>query len=1017
LKPYFTILFILLTAKAFTQAPTYFANTYTIGENNPLVDFNTGAYLYSKNGELYLFSYNGKVCVVGNNYIDSVANTPTGLTFASSNHYEMGNQIWAYSLQGIVSIKSKKMLELFSYSNVHNCYIVMGEGEKGLYLVDFLKNNISFFNGSSFTQKLKLLKKSGDTSFLIMQGSSNSIWLAKTYRNQFALFKYNQALNSFTFAKAYEVNNFSLKNCWFITIDDENNFSLQNTFIFKDLECRQGKLYINPAPYNQANSTGGIRYFNQFTKPYIIEKNINYSQLYKQVHTSGSNDTTNINAPTNAFSFEHKASNSFFLGTANKPVRVFKHITQYPNVYNNSHSNATFSLCQNEEGNIYAGSYQLGLSIISPAKKSITNVPKSNIMYMNGGVFYNQKHYIAGEGVLGLFQYTQNNRKQIADVTGFYTYLSKNKQRFYYGSSTYNGTWITDTKSLDAGTPKWNKIDSTKGNKLLNVLTITEDTLGRAWYGHKNYGIAIYEPKKNNATTWLLQKNETPFGTMSSLTDKWGTVWLGSKEKGLWYYNDYTKPATPKNCKKINNPLLNDKSKTIMSMTTYYGKENYLIMGCYDKICLLNLDSFYLAKKILVRYVNPQEAAFTSFTEQNTMLTSHTDSSIWFSTSDMIYNWDINTWLALPKFTVAPTLKINSKRVDTIVDQNAFMEFSPYENSFQMQARLLSPDLLPRYINLTLVKDGDSASFEAPNLQTDYAFNNLSSGKYTAIIRVCQSDGSISYHNFYFIIKKFIWQQWWFWAIISLALLGLLWVYMNQKTKRQVAEQEAKNKALELLQTKTALESKIANLQLVSLGSQFRPHFILNALNTVSAQMWDKPEAEKVLGKLGESIEIIFNHSKEKQIFHSFANEWKLVDNIISIHQSMYLKNILLQLPPQSMLDNISHIKIPMGLLQIPVENALLHGLSNKENPPHQLTINFTNLNSAITIEIIDDGVGRKKAATLTNFTKHGTGTKNLNEILAIVNDNRIEKFTIEYIDEFFDKQYGTKVIVNIPKT
>lgn len=134
-----------------------------------------------------------------------------------------------------------------------------------------------------------------------------------------------------------------------------------------------------------------------------------------------------------------------------------------------------------------------------------------------------------------------------------------------------------------------------------------------------------------------LPKKETSFGAFSSLTDAKGTVWLGSGTNGLWYYNDYSKNPSPLNCKKINHPLLGN-SNAITSLTIY---KNWLVISGYDKMMLLNLDSFHLKNKIILRYLNPQEAGFTSFTEQNTSLTSTTDSTVWFSSSDMLYQWDV----------------------------------------------------------------------------------------------------------------------------------------------------------------------------------------------------------------------------------------------------------------------------------------------------------------------------------------------------------------------------------------
>ena len=173
---------------------------------------------------------------------------------------------------------------------------------------------------------------------------------------------------------------------------------------------------------------------------------------------------------------------------------------------------------------------------------------------------------------------------------------------------------------------------------------------------------------------------------------------------------------------------------------------------------------------------------------------------------------------------------------------------------------------------------------------------------------------------------------------------------------------------------------------------------------------------EDVLNNLGESVNIIFNHTHSNSITHPFKNEWKLVINIIQIHKMMYLTNLKFLLPPDKILQEIESTDIPMGLLQTPVENALLHGLNNKENGEQLLKVDIEISDQNYIVTITDTGIGRRKAATLSNSTKHGTGIKTLESILQILNGNKVDKITIGYKDNLFDNSYGTQVIITIPK-
>ena len=254
--------------------------------------------------------------------------------------------------------------------------------------------------------------------------------------------------------------------------------------------------------------------------------------------------------------------------------------------------------------------------------------------------------------------------------------------------------------------------------------------------------------------------------------------------------------------------------------------------------------------------------------------------------------------------------------------------------------------------------------------------------------------------------------------LLSLLVSGVLVLVQNIRRKKQVAEEKAKTKEAELNSFKSEQERKMAELRLISLSSQFRPHFILNALNTIGAQMDENPETESVLSRLGESVNLIFNHAKNQKTLHPFKNEWMLVTNIIHIHRLMYLKKLETSLPHENTIENLSQLLLPMGLLQIPVENALLHGLSNKESGPWELKIEITSVNNGIDVNITDNGIGRNKSAQLSNHTKHGTGTKNLEEIIGIINKANKDKITVSYKDGMFNQNgepYGTIVSIHIP--
>jgi hypothetical protein len=1002
---------------ASAQKPIHFANAYTIGENNPLIDYNHAAFATLVSGEKLYISYNGKAAIVGNNYVDSVKGWNSlnlvslyPITFAHK------DEIWLMAINGMAIIKNKGVTKQVK-GNWGNCWFLPSQTGKGVIIADYVNFRISFFDGEvehlkyqfpdTYKTSLSLLKKDFIGNYFIPD-TKNNIWFFTTQKNKLYLLKYNEKLNNFDTSDIYQLPiGFEIINPVMIT--DNKNFTIQNIRRDRTLTCENGYIHETKFTYNatQSGSDNQVRYVNHLTLHFILAQDLesNFSQLYPpiSIHELKPNPILIVDKKVNLYSAYDSVTNSWLLGSENKPLLAFPNIQKFPTLYKGKHSNATFSLSQDDDGNIWAGSYNGAVTIIDKSKEKMKQLHFIKYPVMNGALHIKNRAYLIGEGIGSLNQINSNTTQKVTGdiATGFYLYQSPINKKIHYGKPAYMGLWITDADSLDRNKPNWYKIDSTKGLSLHNVLTITEDKLGRIWCGHPGSGIGVYDPKTDKAKTWLTDKGATKFGAMSSLTDKWGTVWLGSRGKGLWYYNDYPKSPEPNNCLQLRHPLLDDPTKTITSMCLNYGQHNYLVLGCYDKICLLDLDSFYQKKKTIVRYMHPEEAAFSSFTEQNTMFTSHSDSSIWFSTSDMVYNWDIKNWLLSPTNYVQPKLLLSVNKDSTYeLNEKTTLSLQPNRNSLSLEVKLLSPDLLSRYLQVAMIKKGDSLDFAGtPTLLNKYEFANLNSGDYVLLVRIFQADGSISLHQFPITIKKFLYEQWWFWLLAMVLFTTPMLLWLNTKRKQAIQQRQ------------------LSQMNIVTLSNQFRPHFILNTLNTVGADLQDKPDAEKVISRLGESINLIFNHAQQKRSFHFLQQEWTLVKNVIDIHRLMYIPELALNLPDDTVIESLKDLQIPLGMLQIHVENALLHGLRNKRNGPYQLTIEIQATTEQVCFEIVDNGVGRVQASTMSNFKKHGTGTKNQQEIINILNQRNQEKITIHYLDADNRQQdCGTKVIICIPK-
>lgn len=988
------------------QTPAVVAGSYVLSEKDGYAGFNYAALYSGASGKMYTKTYDGDAAIIGNNYnipLEKISRLP-GTT---GNFLELNaSEAWYFDSKRIAIIKQDTVNKIIE----HDEWIDYRVKDNIIYYL-YAKNGIvaaGHFDGITLhpweTNKELLVTP---PAYFLYSSVADHLVFYQAAANTLRFFHLNYEQKKVEQLKEYPVT------CgWVYDFKNEETFSLLLKEANKSVDVRNGKLN-QPKPFTKKEKlkleTGPGQY------PYGV-------RLAPESYSTILNITNEKDIGVSFLSegdvnlhFYDSTRQSFYLSTGTKPIRVFTSIKRYPFLFNKSNANSIFSLRQDDKGTVWAGSYNGGISIISNGKT--IQLPGITERITNGGSWFNGNMYFVTEdfpnGLIKVSN-TGSRTRLLYGTYGFFTLISRDKKYFYYGTGNFNGLWRTATESLKHNAPRWEKIDSAKGIKLLNILTITEDTAGRIWCGHSKRGIAVYNPATGKASSWLVEKKETSWGGYSSLSDARGTVWIGSFGKGLWYYNDYSKEPSPQNCNQLSHPLLNA-AKAITSLCIY---KDWLVISAYDKMLLLNLDSFHLKKKTVLRYLNPQEAGFTSFTEQNTSLTSIKDSTVWFSTTDMLYQWDIKQWLQLPAPKAGITVIASSPAFRFECDAQKPLSFHPSVSSFDFQVRLLSNDRMPRYISAAVVKDGDSLALPAPSLQNEFELKNIKNGAYRFVVEVYETDGSTTHYEYRFVIRKFLWQQWWFWAFISALIITTTIYFVNIRRKKQIAEQQARTKEAELHTFKAEQEKKLADLRLISLSSQFRPHFILNALNTIGAQMDDKPEAETVLSRLGESVNLIFNHAKNQKTLHSFGNEWKLVENIIHIHRLMYLKQLETSLPDATQIEKLKDLLLPMGILQIPVENALLHGLSNREQKPWKLSISLQRQENGIVVAITDNGVGREKSATLSNYTKHGTGSKNISEIIDIVNNSNSGQISIKYSDGIYHENnitYGTGVHIYIP--
>lgn len=181
-------------------------------------------------------------------------------------------------------------------------------------------------------------------------------------------------------------------------------------------------------------------------------------------------------------------------------------------------------------------------------------------------------------------------------------------------------------------------------------------------------------------------------------------------------------------------------------------------------------------------------------------------------------------------------------------------------------------------------------------------------------------------------------------AILGILILGLV-LYLVRKGE---------------IHKKTALitsQKKLAEYQLYALRSQMNPHFVFNSLTAIQYYINenDFENSEKYLVKFSQLIRQFFEISKQEEI--SLFDEIALLKNYLEIEKLRFKDKLNYSFFIDERLDTEA-TKLPTMLLQPVVENAVNHGIFNKEDNGN-IKINFIYEEPhKMAIEIMDDGVG-----------------------------------------------------------
>lgn len=204
-------------------------------------------------------------------------------------------------------------------------------------------------------------------------------------------------------------------------------------------------------------------------------------------------------------------------------------------------------------------------------------------------------------------------------------------------------------------------------------------------------------------------------------------------------------------------------------------------------------------------------------------------------------------------------------------------------------------------------------------------------------------------------------------------------------------------------QKKAFTESLKAELNL--LQAQIKPHFLYNALSAVVSMCYTDPQAAaNTLIDLSRYLRLIFE-STTTQLFVPIKQELALIEAYVAVEKARFGERLKFTLITT---DRLMAYKIPFLLIQPFVENAIKHGICNRDEGG-EVTLTFEEYGNYMVVEIKDNGIGIDPALSEeinAGYYKQGSGLKNVTRRLSLIKESHLE------IDS---DSLGTTIRITIP--
>lgn len=173
---------------------------------------------------------------------------------------------------------------------------------------------------------------------------------------------------------------------------------------------------------------------------------------------------------------------------------------------------------------------------------------------------------------------------------------------------------------------------------------------------------------------------------------------------------------------------------------------------------------------------------------------------------------------------------------------------------------------------------------------------------------------------------------------------------------------------------KLELKASLNEAELMILKNQINPHFLFNALNNIrSLILSDQEKARDMVTHISELLRYSIQFNASERV--TLKQELDIVRDYLALESVQFNNRLSYKV---DMGEGTAEIKIPPMAVQLLVENAIKHGISQIKDGG-TVMIQSTQQNDHVIIEVVNDGQLKEKSK------REGIGLKNLVDRMKIL--------------------------------